>query len=256
MTPTPTRDRLAAQGAILFRWRSFLPLLLLVPVVAALPQSGLFEAWFGETAETIWDLFSLAVASSGLAIRVATAGHAPSGTSGRNTHAQRADSLNTTGLYSVVRNPLYLGNLLILAGFLLAVKVWWVALLGMVLALVYYERIVLAEEAYLSRLFGLAYETWASRLPAFWPRFGSWRPAALPFCWRTALRREQNGAFLIVVVLTVIEAMTDVVGEGQGLAAWAREDSAWLWFLIIGTILFLILRLIRKRTDWLRVAGR
>ena len=31
-------------------------------------------------------------------------------TSGRNTHDQVADSLNTSGIYSIVRHPLYVGN--------------------------------------------------------------------------------------------------------------------------------------------------
>ena len=37
----------------------------------------------------------------------------PAGTSGRNTAKQVADTLNTTGLYSLTRNPLYLGNAVI-----------------------------------------------------------------------------------------------------------------------------------------------
>lgn len=117
------KDQLAAQGSFLFRWRSFLPLLLAVPALAALPQSGYFEYWFGEFAEEIWDTICVLVAFSGLALRVATVGFAPSGTSGRNTAEQRADTLNTSGLYSAVRNPLYLGNMITLFGFVLAIKV-------------------------------------------------------------------------------------------------------------------------------------
>ncbi|MGB8874133.1 MAG: hypothetical protein WCC75_12145, partial [Desulfobaccales bacterium] len=40
----------------------------------------------------------------------------PRGTSGRNTQGQVAETLNTTGIYSLVRNPLYLGNFLIWLG--------------------------------------------------------------------------------------------------------------------------------------------
>ncbi len=52
----------------------------------------------------------------GLALRVIVVGHAPYGTSGRNTREQVADTLNTTGMYSIVRHPLYLANYLIILG--------------------------------------------------------------------------------------------------------------------------------------------
>ncbi|MBW6498500.1 MAG: DUF1295 domain-containing protein [Bacteroidales bacterium] len=46
----------------------------------------------------------------GFGIRIYIVGHTPKNTSGRNTSGQLADELNTTGVYSVVRHPLYLGN--------------------------------------------------------------------------------------------------------------------------------------------------
>lgn len=108
--------RRVAVGQFFFRWRSYLPYLLALPLIVALPQSGWFETAFGEAAEIAWDVFAALVAFAGLGIRVAAVGVAPVGTSGRNARAQRADSLNTTGLYSVVRNPLYLGNAIIVLG--------------------------------------------------------------------------------------------------------------------------------------------
>ena len=46
----------------------------------------------------------------GLGIRVFTVGFTPKNTSGRNTAEQIADVLNTSGIYSMVRHPLYVGN--------------------------------------------------------------------------------------------------------------------------------------------------
>ena len=56
-------------------------------------------------------------------------GFAPRGTSGRNTLGQVAEVLNTSGMYSVVRNPLYLGNFVIWLGLALFIKVWWCILI-------------------------------------------------------------------------------------------------------------------------------
>ncbi|MEI3590430.1 MAG: hypothetical protein V8Q44_05920 [Alistipes ihumii] len=54
----------------------------------------------------------LLVSLFGLAIRIRTAGHTPDRTSGRNTaEGQVADEPNTTGIYSMMRNPLYVGDL-------------------------------------------------------------------------------------------------------------------------------------------------
>ena len=49
-------------------------------------------------------------------IRIYTVGTTPAGTSGRNRDKQIAEKLNKTGVYSIIRHPLYLGNLLIWLG--------------------------------------------------------------------------------------------------------------------------------------------
>lgn len=250
------RDRFEHQGTSLFRWRSYWPFLIVPLVLVALPQSGYLEAQFGETAETIWDVLCIAIAFTGQAMRVATVGYAPAGTSGRNTTSQRAERLNTTGLYSVVRNPLYVGNVIVLIGFALATKVWWFPLLVVALALLFYERIILTEEAFLLGKFGNTYRDWAVRTPAMMPRLGHWQPPDLPFSARTAIRREFHGVQLIVVVMTVIEFLSDVIGEGEPATSWPRQHPGWMTFLAVSTVIYLVVRLIRKRTHWLVVEGR
>lgn len=248
--------RLENHGAFLFRWRSYLPLILLIPALIALPQSGYMETWFGDTAEDIWEVFSVCIAFAGLGVRIATVGFAPAGTSGRNTTAQRADMLNTTGLYSVVRNPLYLGNAITLLGFVLAIKVWWLALIAIPFMFFYYERIIYAEEVFLLATFGSAYEAWAAKTPALVPNFRLWRRTELPFSPRSALRREYHGFFLIVIVLTFIEAAGDIIGDGESVAQWVRNDLFWPVFLLLSSLFYGVIRTIRKKTTWLVVEGR
>lgn len=61
--------------------------------------------------ESTWAWSCIAVSLFGLLIRAVTIGFTPKGTSGRNTkEGQVAEVLNTKGIYSVVRHPLYLGN--------------------------------------------------------------------------------------------------------------------------------------------------
>lgn len=91
------KDAMQKQGEWLFRWRSFLPLVLLPAVILAASESHAFERWLGHPLEDFWELFCLTVAISGLAVRIVTVGSVPRGTSGRNRDRQRADVLNTTG---------------------------------------------------------------------------------------------------------------------------------------------------------------
>ncbi len=94
-------------GNWLFKRSSWLPVFL----VAA----GIFVMYLGNRQALIFDmrdeLIFLGVSLFGQMIRIFTVGFAPKNTSGRNTlSGQIADELNTTGIYSVVRHPLYVGN--------------------------------------------------------------------------------------------------------------------------------------------------
>lgn len=95
-------------GNWLFRWRSYLPLVMIGILLLAMREYK--YPGHSETLDHIWEVICLLVSFFGLGIRIITIGHTPKGTSGRNTKKQVADTLNTTGMYSVVRNPLYLGN--------------------------------------------------------------------------------------------------------------------------------------------------
>ena len=100
------REHFEDSGHWLFRWRSYLPLVGLAVILLALRE---YEyPGHSETLDHLWEAVCLFVSFAGLAIRSYTIGHTPKGTSGRNTKHQVADRLNTTGAYSLVRNPLYL----------------------------------------------------------------------------------------------------------------------------------------------------
>ena len=245
------RDSLARQGHTLFRWRSFLPLVLLPLLLVALYHTGTIERAFGEAFEDWWDGFCLLIGLLGLALRGITVGFVPGGTSGRNTREQRAEVLNTTGLYSLVRHPLYLANFVMFVGMTLMVQVWWFTVIAVLAYWLYYERIAAAEEAFLEKKFGRAYRDWAERVPAFLPRLRGWKRPALGFSWRTVLRREHNGFFLIVTVYTAIELVADSIAEQR----WHLEPG-WLVFFLAGSAAFLMINQIKKRTRLLHAPGR
>jgi len=184
-------------------------------------------------------------------LRAIVVGHAPYGTSGRNTREQVAHTLNTTGMYSVVRHPLYLANYIIIIGFTMEFHVWWLVLLTTALYALYYERIMLAEEAFLRARFGGEFEEWAAVTPAFIPKWRGWQPFQVPFCWRTVLQREYNAFFLIVTVFFLLDSIGDSVVEAR-----FKIDPAWFGLFVGGFVIFATLRTLKKRTHLLTVEGR
>jgi hypothetical protein len=148
-------------------------------------------------------------------------GHAPAGTSGRNTLGQVARSLNVTGLYSVVRHPLYLGNFLMWLGVSLVPRCWWFTALTVLIFWLYYERIMFAEEGFLEECFGEDYRGWAAATPAFIPKFHTWVKPALPFSLRAAVAREYSGLFAVIAVFTLFQAMRGWFAGGP----WRRTPG-------------------------------
>lgn len=241
-------------GAWLFRWRSYVPLALL-PLVGAAFVGFRYPRGSWALHEG-WEVGCLAVSLLGLAVRALTVGHAPAGTSGRNTaEGQVADVLNTTGVYALVRHPLYLGNYLMWLGVVLLPRSGWLVLTVSLAYWGYYERIMLAEEVFLRARFGAAFERWAAATPAVLPRLGrlrrDWRSPTLPFSARTVLRREYSG----VLAVALLFAAADVAGNA---AAAGRAVLDPLGYAVLGAGLatYLALRTLKRRTRMLHVDGR
>ena len=242
------RDRLAKDGGFLFRWRSYVPLALLPLIIVALPEEERISVWIGAEAEHAIFYLSVLVSFAGLAIRWATIAFVPPGTSGRNTLQQRAEQLNTTGMYSIVRNPLYLGNFIAMLGVLLCVKVWWVIAIFAVCYWLYIERVIAVEEAFLEAKFGDAYRDWTSRVAAFIPKPANWVAPAGAFSLLFLLRREYNGLLAVGGSFFALELITDVFVQHEPFMEWLVEDRAWAVLGGTTLVLFLLLRFLKTQT--------
>ena len=100
---------------------------------------------------------------AGLAVRAAAAGH-----------IRKNRELTTTGPYAYTRNPLYLGSVLIAAGFVIASRSVWIAAAALLMFLAIYLPVIRAEEAYLRSAFP-EYSEYATRVPRLLARVRPYR---------------------------------------------------------------------------------
>ncbi len=152
-------------------------------------------AWFITPAGTgrVWA--GLALAGLGEIWRVYAAGV---------IHKNR--QLATTGAYSLVRHPLYLGNIVILVGFTIASG--HIAVIAIVIAFLafYYPPAVRYEDAKLERLFGEAWRNWSAGTPAVFPTSLRWRPDTEAE-WNARQSLLRNGELPISVYLVACAAL-------------------------------------------------
>ncbi len=243
------QEQFESLGNRFFRWRSYLPLGMALVFLAAL-LSRPAAASPGPPGRA-WQTGCLLVSLAGLGFRFFTVGFAPRGTSGRNTRGQVAETLNTTGVYSVVRNPVYLGNFLIWLGLSLFLKVWWCTVIIILCFILFYERIIFAEEAFLRERFRGAFTEWTAGTPAIIPRFRNWRPPALPFSWKSALRREYSSWFATITSFTVLAILRDSLQNGRLIL-----DQNWLVIFGVTLAIYLGIRTLKKKTQILSTVDR
>jgi len=106
------------QGNFLFKYRGQFPVLLFILSVPFIYLTDYTLINYKE--HNVFMFISISISVLGFLVRFYTIGTTPKGTSGRNTKEQVADVLNSSGMYSMVRHPLYLGNYLIWLGISLA----------------------------------------------------------------------------------------------------------------------------------------
>lgn len=243
------RTRLQRDGQWLFAQRGYLPVLILIPAFTLLLRNG-YPLGSPER-YSAWLALCTLVALTGQMVRFVTIAHVPSRTSGRNRKEQVAESLNTEGSYSMVRNPLYFGNCL---GWLGLAAIPGSATLWTLVAIVfwaYHERVIFTEENFLEGKFGDTFRRWAERTPAFFPNPTLWRPPSFGYSWRYAIGREFEGFFLIIEAVALLDTLVRSAAERRfafhpGIAATA----------IAMALAFIVIRWMRKHTGVFRVDGR
>lgn len=146
----------ASIGELLFRWRDYTPL----PLVLLL----LFVAQPTALSATLGTLLIVA----GELLRIYSVAFI--GTISRTRKGSLGDSLVTSGPFKYVRNPLYCGNFIIVCGVAIFTSVFWFFLLAVLGFAVQYYYIVTYEEKILLDKFGEEFVAYKRVVPAWLPR--------------------------------------------------------------------------------------
>ena len=208
-------QELARSGHALFSVRGLYIHAVIACGVAIAWCSGQTGPFGSDEANCWWQIASLAVALGGALWRVLVSGYAALGTSGNAKKEAVAAELNTTGPYSLVRNPLYVGRILNFTGIAMLSGSWVYGALVYLVAVLVYERISFYEEEFLKREFGEAHRQWAERIPALLPRLTGWVKPKYPFWWRRAVYREYKKFLYLATAI----ALYDLARRGFVLPA-------------------------------------
>jgi len=164
------------------------------------PVGFLFALLYFWLARPSWRGIALAAIAivPGLLIRALASGH-----------VRKNEALATSGPYAYTRNPLYLGSLLLGAGFALASRSWWVAGILLVLLFGIYVPVILDEEMFLRQRFA-EFDDYARRVPRMLPRIVPYAPmneSPITFSWKLYLEhREYNALVGTLAMLAVLIA--------------------------------------------------
>jgi protein-S-isoprenylcysteine O-methyltransferase Ste14 len=109
-------------------------------------------------------------------------------------HVTKNEQLTTSGPYAYTRNPLYFGSFILAAGFAVASRSWWVALIATVMFFAIYIPVIGGEEAFLRSHFP-EFEEYARQVPRLFPRLRPHQKSATSFSWDLYWKhREYNAA--------------------------------------------------------------
>jgi protein-S-isoprenylcysteine O-methyltransferase Ste14 len=191
-------DTLRRLGGWLFRHRTSIPL----PIVLALlviPAPDSLSAL-----STLLSRLGVLVVAAGEAFRLWAVHHI--GAISR-TRSDRLGPLVDSGPFALVRNPLYLGNILLWIGFALSARLLWLAPIVVILLAFEYHAIVRWEETLLATRLGDAYLDYTNHVPRWIPHLGGAHARAvkdsdsLPrlFSWGETLYSERGTLIAIAV---------------------------------------------------------
>ncbi|WP_370895522.1 methyltransferase family protein [Chryseobacterium gossypii] len=234
-------------GNFFFKYRNLLFIVLYL--LLFIPSPPLFgEDRFGADHYWIAIISGLIITVLGQLIRGGTIGLAYIVRGGKDKKVY-AEGLVTEGIFSHVRNPLYVGNILMLLGVGILANSLIYTFIVMPVFLFIYQCIVLAEENFLRSKFGEDFDAYTRKVHRWIPKVSGLRKtfSSMEFKWKRWLIKEYNTQFvwLCGIVLILLFKYPQLTNSDDSF----RNILATIFILIFAGYYFLI-RYMKKSGKW------
>jgi len=232
-----------AIGNFFFKYRN-----LLFPIFALsifIPSPPLFtSSVFGDHYYLIPFIAGLIIAIAGQVIRAATIGLKYIVRGGKDKKVY-AEGLVVEGMFRHCRNPLYVGNVLMLAGVGIMSNSMYFILIGIPFFIFLYQAIIRAEENFLSNKFGAEYakycatvNRWIPNLKGLNETFGS-----MDFNWNRYIIKEYNTVYLLILSIYIV---TLVYYPGMASLDNKSKITISAIFFVALSLIYLYVRHLKK----------
>jgi len=192
-------------------------------------------------------LFGLLIALTGQSVRAVTVGLDYIVRGGRNRQVY-ADRLVVGGIFAHCRNPLYLGNYLLLLGVGIAANSRLFCGLALPGFAFVYWTIIAAEENFLRNKFGGEFDDYCRQVNRLWPRLTGIRAtfASMRFNWRRLITAEYGSAYLWMAAIILVQFKN----------LWLHDSYRESQPLVIGlTMLFVTVTVAYGAARYLKKSG-
>lgn len=236
-----------AIGNFFFKYRNWLFIVLYLALF--IPSPPLFnEETFGSQFY-MWPIaIGLLVTLTGQAIRGATIGLAYIVRGGSQGKVY-AEDLVTTGIFNHCRNPLYVGNILMLLGVGILANSLLYVFIVMPLFILIYQAIVLAEENYLRNKFGEQFNEYCRRVNRWIPSLKGLATTfrSMTFKWKRWLIKEYNTQYIWLtgIVLILLFKYPQLTNYDE-----SRRNTLIAIILPVLLVYYLTIRYLKKSGKW------
>jgi protein-S-isoprenylcysteine O-methyltransferase Ste14 len=222
-------------GNFLFKHRSFTPIPLIIFVFVIFKPVNLGDK------NILINLSGILISFIGEIIRIIAVGYSFTGTSGRETFL-RADALNTTGIYAIVRNPLYIGNFFMFTGLVIVFSNVFAAFIFALFLILQYYFIILSEENFLKEKYGEPYEAYCRQVRRVMPTFKNYKGNQNPFSLKKVILKENDSIFNMLMMFLLVTLYKEWRFTG-------RINQPILYIIPGGIlmVLYIIVKIIKKK---------
>ena len=230
-------------GNFFFKYRNLLFILLYLALF--IPSPPIFSPEAFGTTYYLWPItIGLIVTISGQLIRGATIGLAYIIRGGKDGKVY-AEDLVTAGIFNHCRNPLYVGNILMLAGVGILSNSLLYLLVFIPFFLFVYQAIVLAEENFLRNKFGEKFNDYCQKVNRWVPDLRGIGNTfkGMHFKWKRWILKEYNTQYvwLTGIVLILLFKYPELTNHDSQL-----RNTLLVIILPILLLLYLFVRYLKK----------